>query len=81
MSERTRPAASNEAGLEKTGQDVSTASLRPDTDIDRDATLATDRLDAYVARLISEAPPLDPAQRDVILAAFARMRPARQRAA
>ena len=38
-------------------------------------------IDAYVDRLVSEAPPLTAAQRDAILAAFARLRPSRQRAA
>lgn len=35
----------------------------------------------HVARLVSEAPPLSPAQRDAILAAFARLRPVSKRAA
>lgn len=38
-------------------------------------------VDAYVDRLISEAPPLTAAQRDAILAAFARLRPSRKREA
>ncbi len=37
--------------------------------------LTSPTVDAYVDRLVSEAPSLTPAQRDAILAAFTRLRP------
>jgi len=38
-------------------------------------------VDAYVDRLVTEAPPLTPAQRDAVSAAFARLRPPRKQKA
>ncbi len=38
-------------------------------------------VDVYVDRLVSEAPPLTAAQRDAVIAAFARLSPPRKREA